>query len=146
MKKHGMYGTPEYQAFRSILRRCNDINYIRYPEWGGRGIKCLFDSFEEFYAEAGNKPEPKSKYSLDRIDNNGNYEKGNIRWTSYVKQSRNTRRNRLITFSGETKCSIEWAQLYNINRATIENRIDILGWCNMCSVTIPVRGGTCEHR
>lgn len=68
---------PEHIAYFNARRRCNDINYHQYKYYGGRGIKFLFTSFQEFFMTLGKRPN--KRYSLDRINNNGNYEPGNIR-------------------------------------------------------------------
>ena len=84
--------TPEYRAWSSAKQRCTNPNTINYENYGGRGIQFKFGSFEEFYRELGNKPEPKHFYSIDRYpDNDGHYEVGNVRWAT-AKQQRNNRR------------------------------------------------------
>ena len=88
---HGMSGTPEYDAYTHARNRCNNSEDIGYKNWGGRGIKFLFTSFEQFFAELGNKPEPKYLYSVDRINNEGNYEEGNVRWATEEQQANNKR-------------------------------------------------------
>ncbi len=79
--------TAEYRAYANAKSRCNNPKMRRYNRYGGRGIKFLFNSYEEFLAEVGRKPSP--KYTLNRIDNNGHYEKGNLEWTTYSKQNSN---------------------------------------------------------
>lgn len=85
---HGMYGTPEYSSYKNAKKRCNNSNAPRYDRYGGRGIKFLFNSFEEFYKELGPRP---LHTSLDRIDNDGHYEKGNVRWSTPIEQVHNRR-------------------------------------------------------
>lgn len=84
--------TPEYKAFYNARLRCNNPKSKAYNNYGGRGIMFLFNSFEEFYKEIG--PKPLSYYQLDRIDNNGHYEKGNVRWTT-PKENRNNSRKKI---------------------------------------------------
>jgi len=82
----------EYEAWRSMKKRCLNPNYKQWKDYGGRGIKICqewIDSFDAFLADVGRKPEP--HLSLDRIDNNGNYEAGNVRWADRTTQSRNRR-------------------------------------------------------
>lgn len=88
---HGMSGTAEYRAWRSMRDRCERKNNGRYSDYGGRGIQVCerWHKFENFVADMGIKPSP--RHSLDRIDNDGNYELGNCRWASPVEQSRNKR-------------------------------------------------------
>jgi hypothetical protein len=77
---------PEQIAFRDALRRCTNPNVDNYKDYGGRGIKFLFTSFEQFFAEIGPRPEG---MTLDRIDNDGNYEPGNVRWATRSQQRQN---------------------------------------------------------
>jgi len=81
--------SPEYNAYRSAKARCNNSSHCKWSLYGGRGIKFLFSSFPEFLAEVGLKPE--KGMVLDRENNDGNYEKGNIRWV-YPKLSLENRR------------------------------------------------------
>lgn len=86
---HGMTKTSEYKIWTHILGRCNNPKDQRYHDYGGRGIKVLFNTFEEFFAEVGKRPSP--ELTIDRIDNNGNYEKGNLRWATMTEQNLNKR-------------------------------------------------------
>jgi len=81
--------TPEYRAYIDAKSRCNNPNSGRYYTHGGRGIKFLFNSFDEFFAAVGPRPEG---LTLDRIDNDGHYEVGNLRWATPSQQLRNRRR------------------------------------------------------
>jgi hypothetical protein len=93
---HASHGkpTPELQAYKNARNRCNNPNVDSYEWYGGRGIKFLFPSFEEFYVELGDKPEPKHLYSVDRIDTNSHYMVGNVRWATDEQQVNNKRRRR----------------------------------------------------
>ncbi len=83
----------EYIAYRGAKVRCSNPNYPESRYYMGRGIEFRFKNFEEFFAELGHRPSP--KHSLDRIDNNGHYEKGNVRWATQSEQSRNRRKQLL---------------------------------------------------
>jgi hypothetical protein len=85
---HGKSGTPEYASFHAAKSRCTNPNHRQYKDYGGRGIKFLFDSFEDFYEALG--PRPKGM-SVDRIDPDGHYEKGNVRWATSKQQAKNRR-------------------------------------------------------
>jgi len=81
--------TPEYRAWRNARNRCLNPRSARFKDWGGRGIKFLFNSYKEFLADVGRRPSP--KHMLDRIDNDGHYEPGNMRWTTASESGKNRR-------------------------------------------------------
>ena len=78
-----MSRSPEYARYHQAKQRCQNPKCKRYAEYGGRGIEFRFTSFQEFLAELGKCPRGKS---LDRINNNGHYEKGNVRWATKKQQ------------------------------------------------------------
>lgn len=83
----------EYKAWVSMKQRCYNPNARGYENYGGAGVTVCDrwrKSFENFYADMGDKPAP--DYSLDRVNPFGNYEPGNCRWADKVTQSRNTRK------------------------------------------------------
>ena len=89
--KRGQY-SPEYNAFMRAKNRCNCQTTKDWINYGGRGIEFRFESFKQFLAELGLRPEG---MTLDRIDVNGHYEPGNVRWATRTEQNRNQRRNKL---------------------------------------------------
>lgn len=91
--KAGKTETPEYRSYRHAKARCENPKHHRYQLYGGRGIKFLFASFEDFFDEVGPRPEPKYDYSIDRINPEGNYEAGNVRWATVNEQANNKRNN-----------------------------------------------------
>jgi len=88
--KHGGVRWPEYKIWAAIVQRCTNPNNPGYVHYGGRGIKVCDEwraSFEAFIKSVGRRPEP--GLQLDRIDNNGNYEPGNMRWITRDENMRN---------------------------------------------------------
>lgn len=80
----------EYRSFDHAKTRCNNHNESKkWRNYGGRGIEFRFESFRQFFSEIGPKPSP--YYTLDRINNNGNYEPGNVRWATWKAQASNRR-------------------------------------------------------
>lgn len=134
--------SPERDAFSYAKARCDNSSHREYPRYGARGIQFRFNSFEEFYKELGKRPE--GKYSLDRIENNGHYEQGNVQWATKKEQDLNKRTNRRLTAFGETKCLSEWEQSPGSARGRVAKRLQA-GWCTECAVSVP-KGGDCVHK
>lgn len=93
------------------------------------------NSFEAFLADMGQRPS--AKHTIDRINNNGNYEPGNCRWADIKTQNRNTRVNRVLEFRGESRCLTEWAEMFGLPDATIQYRLDVMGWDVDKALTTP---------
>lgn len=130
--------TREYEAWSNMLARCENPKATHFDCYGGRGITVCpqWHDFAVFIADMG--PKPSLKHSIDRRENNGNYEPGNCRWTTTKVQSRNTRRNRFITFNGETMTLAEWGERLGTNGTVIGLRLRH-GWSEERAVTESVR-------
>lgn len=133
----------EYRAYQGAKSRCQNPRFRQYANYGGRGIEFRFSSFEEFLAEVGRKPTP--KHSLDRIDVNGHYESGNIRWATSQEQYRNMTKNHWIEYDGEILTLSEWSKKLGMAVSTLDGRINLRGWCVPCSFTLPLRSRKCIH-
>lgn len=108
-----------------MIQRCTNPNATKFAEYGGRGIAICDrwrNSFEAFLADMGERPG--SGFSIDRIDNDGNYEPGNCRWATDDIQSTNKRNNHLIEHDGVRLTLSEWARKIGVHRHTISNRLN----------------------
>lgn len=101
--------TSEYIAWENMKSRCTNPHNKRYKHYAGRGITLCerWMKFEGFIADMGTKPS--KNHTLDRIDNNGNYQPGNCRWATYSEQNRNHRRNIWIEYNGRRMVRKDWA-------------------------------------
>jgi len=125
-KTHGEGGTvnrtTEYQTWVNIKLRCRDKNN---PIYGGRGIKVCerwLNSFEDFLADMGRKPSP--AHSIERTENNGNYEPSNCKWATRKEQADNRRSNVILTHNGQSMNVKQWAEHTGINERTIYSRLN----------------------
>lgn len=126
--KHGMSESSEYDTWSRMKSRCTSTQNERYGYYGGRGIKVCdrwLESFENFFEDLGKRPEG---MTLDRIDNNGNYEPGNVRWATIRQQNNNTRANVVITYEGVSKTIGEWADYLGIKYNALWLRLYRRGW------------------
>lgn len=133
----GGYKTPEYTTWKEMKRRCYNPRNSQYHLYGGRGITICDrwrTTFVNFLADMGKKPSP--QHSIDRIDNDGNYEPANCRWATKMEQSHNSRKVRLITYNGETLCLREWARKVGITHRTLSVRLR-RGWTTERALTTP---------
>lgn len=123
-----------------MIRRCKYASMEDHPRYGGKGIQVCqewLDSFQTFLDYVG--PAPSEDHQIDRIDSNGNYERGNVRWATRSEQIRNSSKARPITLDGRTMLIGDWAKETGINRQTIQMRIDHYGWSIHDALTKPVR-------
>lgn len=120
---HGMHATPTWQAWKDMKARCSNPNLKNYARYGGRGIRVCerWLKFENFLADMGIRPDG---MTLERKENDGDYEPGNCRWATRLEQARNTRRNRYIEIDGKRLTLSEWARDRGVSRFLIRDRID----------------------
>ena len=138
---HNQRNTKLYEVWKTIKQRCLNPNNKAYNNYGGRGITICpewqenFISFYNWSIINGYK----EGLTIDRIDNNGNYEPSNCRWASRIIQSNNTRSNRFITINNETKSLADWCRIYNISYSLVMQREKKLKWDIIKSITTPVK-------
>lgn len=111
---HGRTNTTEYVVWAQMRQRCANPSEHDYDRYGGRGITVCsrwVNSFENFYADMGDRPKGTT---LDRINNDGPYSKENCRWATTYEQSRNTRRNTWLVIHGERMILTDAAKKYGL--------------------------------
>lgn len=122
IKKHGMHGTRTYECWkRMVIRPKHD------PSYRDRGITVCDRwrfSFPNFLADMGECP---PGMSIDRVDNDGNYEAGNYRWATPQQQARNTRRNVWIIYNGERMCLTTACAVVGIRHSSISRKVARVG-------------------
>ncbi len=123
-RTHGKRKSPEYKAWAHMKGRCLCKTNHKYPNYGGRGITMddsWINDFRNFlnYILKSIGKHPGKRYSIDRIDNNGNYEPGNIRWATKKEQSSNTRRNIFLDTGYGKMIYAHALEKYKINRSSV---------------------------
>ena len=123
---HHMTGTKYFNLWHGIKQRCFNRNLYAYKDYGGRGITVYpewIDNFQAFYDYVSKLEHFGEKgYSLDRIDNNGNYEPGNVRWANQKTQCRNKRNNALVEYNGRKISLIEASEASDIDYEVLKAR------------------------
>jgi len=120
-----------------MLRRCHNPHCDNYANYGGRGITVCerWLTLEQFLEDMGTRPS--SEHSIERRDNDGNYEPSNCYWATPKEQARNRRNNRMLTYNGRTLCVAEWAEELGIVPNRIHNRLQ-LGWSDEKIITVAI--------
>jgi hypothetical protein len=133
---HELSKSPEYHSWRAMKARCLNSNHHAYYNYGGRGITIhqeWIESFQKFYNDMGNRPT--LEHTLDRIDNNGNYEPNNCKWSTKVEQCKNRRIgirklnhiemvDIINKFNSKQSTVYKLADEYSVTRKTIYNIIN----------------------
>jgi hypothetical protein len=125
--KHGVSHTsPLYKTWSAMKQRCYNPKQTAYKHYGGRGIYVCdewredFAKFEKWCQENGYK----KGLEIDRIDNDRGYSAENCRWVTRRENMKNTRRNILVTYGGETKAVSDWCEQYELPHNVVTRRID----------------------
>jgi len=130
--------TKEYRCWNHIKGRCYNPNVLEYKNYGARGITMCddwFDSFESFLADIGYAPGP--EYSIERINNNGNYEPSNCKWATSREQASNRRNRKDSTLIGN-KTLTQVCREKDLPYQTIHQRIKKYGWSIEDAINIPI--------
>lgn len=135
--KHGQCGTSEWRSWSQMTARCTNSKHQDFKHYGGRGIQICerWKAFELFLQDMGRKPTP--RYTIERKNNDGNYEPGNCIWATQKRQTRNQRRTRWLTLNGVTMAMADWSEAVGISYTTIRRRLGY-GWSDERALTTPV--------
>jgi len=127
-KSHGMTTTRQYNIWANMKDRCQNPNNEHYEDYGGRGIKVCerWESFEDFWEDT--KKTYSDDLSIDRINNDGNYEKDNCRWATVIEQNNNRRICKIFTYHGVTDTIPNLCRTFNKNYENVRKRINRHGW------------------
>ena len=142
---HGFKHTRFYVIWVQMKYRCEKPYNSSYHRYGGRGIKCLWKTFEDFKNDmyesylAHVEKRGEQNTTIERIDNDKNYCKWNCRWATRKEQARNRRTSTILSFGGKTKTIAEWADDVGIGQKIISQRINRDGWTPEEALTHPPR-------
>ncbi len=127
--KHGMANTKEWNTWVKVISRCTNPKCKNFKDYGGRGIKVCdewLNSFEAFFEHIGYCPNP--QMSIDRIDNEGHYEPGNVRWATKKQQNRNTRKTTKVILNGIAEPLADLCERLNVDHELVRHRFLKYGW------------------
>ena len=125
-----------WQIWKGMRKRCTNPKCRAYHNYGGRGIKVIWQSYEAFRDDMW--PTYRDDLTIERIDNDGNYCKENCRWATYAEQSANTRLNTKLTWNGKTQCLRAWEKETGIKFSVLQGRFH-RDWPVEKILTHPVR-------
>jgi len=144
-RTHGMTDTVEYQAWEGMKSRCTRPGNASAAHYQGRGITVCPEwmrSFQAFFDHVGLRPSP--RHSLDRIDNDGGYCPGNVRWATMAEQGLNKRNNHLVSWEGRLVPVAEAARRANLPYSTVLARLKV-GWTEARALATPRRRYHASH-
>jgi hypothetical protein len=132
---HGDAKTRTHSIWLNMKARCLNPRNASYPDYGGRGIKVCdrWLDYEAFRADMGRSPEG---MSIERRDNNGNYEPGNCHWATIQEQANNRRNNTRLTLNGRTQTIAQWARELGVSESLLSYRVQE-GWDDTRILTEP---------
>ncbi len=130
--------SPEYIVWTLMIARCTNPQSTSFPRYGGRGIRVCGQwlvSFETFIADMGPRP---AGLSIERINNDGNYEPANCRWATRTEQANNRRSSRYLELNGERMTMADWSRRTGLGQTLIHSRLK-KGWTVERALTEPRR-------
>lgn len=135
--RHGMTGTPEHRCWKHMWTRVRAKQGEYFRNYVSRGITVCerWRKFEHFFSDMGPRPSP--KHSIDRIDNDGNYEPSNCRWATQQEQQNNRQNNRYLTYQDRTLTVAEWARELGVHADRIFCRLQ-RGWSVDDTLGLPI--------
>ncbi len=137
---HGKVNTRIYRIWKGIKQRCINVKHNFYKDYGGRGITICdewrndFQAFYDWAITHGYSDD----LTIDRINNDGNYEPSNCRWTTNKTQQRNKRTNHLVMYKGEIHTIAEWSEIFDIPYNALYLRLVVRNWSVEKAFTTPV--------
>lgn len=134
-------------VWQNMRQRCLNPNNRQYRDYGGRGITICDEWRDDYpcFREWALKSGYKQGLTIDRINNDGGYSPQNCRWATFKEQNRNKRTNLNITLNGETKCLIEWVEMFGLNYPLVQVRLK-KGWPVERALTEPPKRRKAERR
>lgn len=147
-----------FNMWRNLMARCSNPKHPSFKDYGGRGIKVcerwqsfenfLSDNWEDYYSYKQLVGDSRKKMTIDRIDNNGNYEFNNVRFVSQKVQCSNKRpsRDKFVTYNGKTQNLKQWAKEYRLNSHTLNFRLNKLKWSFEKAIKTPIKKNSRWHK
>lgn len=128
-ESRGRKPSPELRVWAGMKQRCLNPNYHSFSDYGGRGIQVCDrwrgkEGFAHFLADMGRRPDG---HSIEREDNDGNYEPSNCRWATNKQQGNNRRSNVVLCARGQSKTVVQWAREIGVSPHLIYGRLS-KGW------------------
>jgi hypothetical protein len=137
---HGLSYDKLYKTWSGMVQRCENENSASWKYYGGKGVVVCKEwrlSFKCFWEWANNNGY-EDGLTIDRLDNNGNYEPLNCRWVTIKENNRNKGCIKKLTINGDTKKLVEWCELFNVNPSTVYRRLKE-GWTEIDALLKPIK-------